>query len=60
MRKKTLKKHVGVLFTDEIYSKIVEITDAKEIPLSQYIREIVEENLNLSAAKFKTIKQEEF
>ncbi len=47
MRKKTLKKHVGVLFTDEIYSKIVEITDAREIPLSQYIREIVEEKIRI-------------
>ncbi len=48
MRKKKLTKHVGVLFTDEIYNKIVKITDAKEIPLSQYIREIVEEKLNQS------------
>ncbi len=46
MRKKRYSKHVGVLFTNEIYSKIVEITDAKEIPLSQYIREIVEEKIN--------------
>ena len=48
MRKKKLMKHVGVLFTDEIYNKIVEKTDAKEIPLSQYIREIVEEKINRS------------
>ena len=46
MRKKKLTRHVGVLFTDEIYNKIVEITDVKEIPLSQYIREIVEEKIN--------------
>jgi predicted DNA-binding protein len=48
MRKKKLKKHVGVLFTEETYNKVVEITDAKEIPLSQYIREIVEEKINQS------------
>jgi len=48
MRKKNYKKHVGVLFTDEIYNKVVEITDAKEIPLSQYIREIVEEKIKQS------------
>jgi len=48
MRKKKLTKHVGVLFTDETYNKVVEITDAKEIPLSQYIREIVEEKINQS------------
>ena len=47
MRKKNYTKHVGVLFTDEIYNKVVEITDAKEIPLSQYIREIVEEKIKL-------------
>ena len=48
MRKKNYTKHVGVLLTDKIYNKIVEITDAKEIPLSQYIREIVEEKINQS------------
>ena len=48
MRKKKLTRHVGVLFTDEVYKKVVEITDAKEIPLSQYIREIVEEKINQS------------
>ena len=48
MRKKNYTKHVGVLFADEIYDKIVQITDAREIPLSQYIREIVEEKINQS------------
>jgi hypothetical protein len=47
MRKKNYTKHVGVLFTDEVYKKIVEITDTKEIPLSQYIREIVEDKFKL-------------
>ena len=46
MRKKKYTKHVGVLFTDEIYKKVVQITDNKEIPISQYIREIVEEKIN--------------
>ena len=46
MRKKRYSKHVGVLFTNEIYDKMVEVTDAREIPLSQYIREIVEEKIN--------------
>jgi hypothetical protein len=48
MRKKRFLKHVGVLFTDEIHKKIVEITDAKEIPLSQFIREIVEEKIRFT------------
>ena len=48
MRKKTYTKHVGVLFADEVYDKIVQITDAKEISLSQFIREIVEEKINQS------------
>ena len=48
MRKKRYSKHVGVLFTDETYDKIVEQTDTKEIPLSQYIREIVEDKMNKS------------
>ena len=48
MRKKNYTKHIGVLFSDETYNKVVEITDVKEIPLSQYIREIVEEKIKQS------------
>ena len=47
MRKKNYSKHVGVLFTDEIYNKIVEITDRLEISLSQFIRETIEEKVEL-------------
>ena len=53
MRKKNYTKHVGVLFTDEIYNKIVEITDTREVPLSQYIREIVEEKIDRSEERGK-------
>ena len=60
MRKKKLTRHVGVLFTDEIYNLLIEVTDEEEVSLSEFIRKIVEEKLNLSAAKFKKIKQEEF
>jgi predicted DNA-binding protein len=48
MRKKNYTELIGVLLTDEMYNKIVQITDAKEIPLSQFIREIVEEKINQS------------
>ena len=41
MRKKSLIKHVGVLFDDETHQRIIRITDAKEIPISKYLRLIV-------------------
>jgi hypothetical protein len=46
MRKRSLTKQVGVLFTDEAYDKLVRITDIQEIPISKFIRQIVEANLN--------------
>jgi len=46
MRKKNFTKLVGVLFSDEIYDKIIKITNAREIPVSRFLREIVEEKVN--------------
>ena len=46
MRKKNFTKHVGVLLSDETYDLLVKITDRREIPLSEFLREIVEEKLN--------------
>jgi len=59
MRKKKLTRHVGVLFTDETYDLLVKVTDKKEVSLSEFIREIVEEKLSISAANLKKLKQEE-
>jgi len=45
MRKKNFTKLVGVLFSDEVYDKIIEITNVKEITVSRFLREIVEEKI---------------
>ena len=36
---------MGVLFDDDTYSKLVQITDREEISLSEYVRAVVEEKL---------------
>ena len=41
MKKKTLTRQIGVLFTDEIYNKLTQITDSREEPISAFIRKIV-------------------
>ena len=41
MRKKTLTRQIGVLFTDETYNKLTQITDSREEPNSAFIRKIV-------------------
>ena len=46
MRKKTLIRQVGVLFSDDAYSELIRITDEIEISLSEFIRRIVEEKIN--------------
>lgn len=46
MRKKNYTKLVGVLFSEEVYDKIIEITNAREISVSRYLRETVEEKVN--------------
>jgi hypothetical protein len=45
MRKKKFSKNVGVMFDDETYEKLVSITDKKEVTISQFIREIIQNYL---------------
>ncbi len=45
MRKKKYTNYIGVLFDDEIYSKLVQITDEAELSLSEFVRTVVEAKL---------------
>jgi len=45
MRKKKFTRNVGVLLPEEIYEKLVEVTNQKEIPMSEYIRSLVEDEI---------------
>jgi hypothetical protein len=45
MRKRVFKRQVGVLLTDESYDLLIKITDEKEVPISEFIRDIVEDAL---------------
>ena len=45
MRKKILTRQVGVLFSDEVYKQLIQLTDDKEVSLSQFIREFVEDGV---------------
>jgi predicted DNA-binding protein len=45
MRKKKYLKNIGVLLTDEQYERLVQITDEREVPMSKFIREIVQEKI---------------
>ena len=46
MRKKTLIRQVGVLFSEATYEELIRITNNVEISLSEFIRRIVEEQIN--------------
>ena len=45
MRKRIFTRQVGVLFSDDVYKQLVQLTDDKEVSLSQFIREIVEDGV---------------
>ncbi len=45
MRKRKFTKQAGVLFDDDFYNLLIEITDQQEIPVSEFIRTIVENEL---------------
>jgi len=42
MKKKIFTRSVGVMFTEEMYLKIKEITDRQDIGVSDFIRQAVE------------------
>jgi hypothetical protein len=45
MRKKKYSRNVGVMLDSETYQQLVSITDEKEVTISEFIREIVQDNL---------------
>jgi hypothetical protein len=45
MRKRKFTETVGVLFTEETYQQLIEITDDKEISSSQFIRDLVDREI---------------
>jgi predicted DNA-binding protein len=46
MRKINYTRHIGFLMTEEMFQQISKITDKLEVPISQYIREVLEDRLN--------------
>ena len=46
MRKRKLTRNIGVLLTEEAYKRLVEMTDEKEIPLSEFVRKLVEDEVS--------------
>ena len=47
MRKKVYTRQVGVLFSEDTYQELIRITDEIEISVSEFIRSIVEDTINL-------------
>jgi metal-responsive CopG/Arc/MetJ family transcriptional regulator len=45
-KKKKYTEMVGVMFAPEILKKLEEVTDELEVSKSEFVRKIVEENLN--------------
>jgi hypothetical protein len=45
MRKRNYTRYVGVMLSEVTYQKLISFTDKKEIPQSEFIRELIEEAL---------------
>ena len=45
MRKRNYTRNVGVLLSEGTYEKLVRITNEKELPISEFLRELIEEGL---------------
>ena len=47
MRKRNYTRNVGVLLSEGTYEKLIRVTNEKEIPHSEFIRELIEEALKM-------------
>jgi hypothetical protein len=45
MRKRKLTRQVGVVMSEETHALLIKITNAKELPVSEFIRGVVENTL---------------
>ena len=46
MRKKKYVRTIGVMLTEDVYQRLVHVTNEEEIPISEYIRKLVEVKIN--------------
>ena len=46
MRKVNYTRHIGLVISEKTYRKLVKITNEKEIPLSQFVRDVLEKKLD--------------
>jgi len=46
MRKKHYTQHIGVLLSDDSYQKLIRVTDEAEEPVSKFVRDIIEDQLD--------------
>ena len=46
MRKRLYTRNVGMLLTEDSYLQLINITDKLEVTVSEYIRGLVEKELN--------------
>ena len=50
MRKKKFTRNIGVLLNEDVYQQLVAVTDEKEIPLSEFVRKLVEDEVSQKEA----------
>ena len=46
MRKINFTRHIGLLITKQMFKQLANVTDKREIPISQYVREALKDRLS--------------
>jgi predicted DNA-binding protein len=54
MRKRSLTRQVGVVMSEETYNQLIQITDEKEVPISVFIRELIEDHFAKEVSALRT------
>ncbi len=45
MRKRRYSKNIGVMLNEPLYQMLVQVTDEKEVTISKFVRQLIEEKL---------------
>ena len=53
MRKVNYTRHIGIVISEKTYRRLIKITDEKEMPFSQFIRDVLEEKLDEAKERSK-------
>jgi predicted DNA-binding protein len=52
--RRLITRQVGVVMSEETYNQLIQITDEKEVPISVFVRELIEDHFAKELSALRT------